>query len=74
MKACTGKVVKMQQRLSTKAEVSRLSETYADMPELSEREWELVLYALRFCPVKKVIQRIDGSAARRILNQINDVT
>ena len=64
----------MQQRLSPKAVVKELSAGYADLPEITEREWQLVKYALRFCPVDNLIERIDASAARRTLKQINDIT
>ena len=64
----------MQQRISPKAVVKELSESYAELPELTAREWQLAKYALKFCPVPNLIERIDASAARRTLKQINDIT
>ena len=61
------------QRVSAKALVrSQLDTCTVEFPELSKRELELVNHALRFCPVKDVIARIDASGRRDELKRLND--
>jgi len=61
------------QRVSAKAIVrSYLQDTCTEEnPELSKRELELVNYALRFCPVRDVIARIDASGRREAYRQLD---
>jgi len=61
------------QRVSAKAIVrSYLQDTCTEEnPELTKRELELVNYALRFCPVKDVIARIDASGKREFLRKLD---
>lgn len=58
-------------RVAPKALVSGFVNTYDNFPALSKRELELVNYALRFCPVKNVIVRLDAGSKRDMLEKLN---
>ena len=61
------------QRVAAKAIVRTYLDTCTtEYPELSKRDLELVEYALRFCPIKNVIARIDASGRRELLKQLNE--
>ena len=61
----------MNMQINAKALVRSHLDTRIDFPELSKRELELVNYALRFCPVENVIQRIDASGKREAYRQLD---
>ena len=61
----------MKMQINAKALVRSYLDTHIELPELTKRELELVNYALRFCPVKDVIARIDASGKRELLKQLN---
>ena len=61
----------MKMQINAKALVRSHLDTHIDFPELSKREMELVNYALRFCPVKDVIARIDASGKREAYRQLD---
>ena len=59
-------------RIAPKALVRSYSDTYNELPALTTRELELVSYALRFCPVNRVIERMDADSKRDMLKKLND--
>jgi len=59
-------------RIAPKALVRSFTDTYSELPALTERELELVSYALRFCPVDRVIERMDADSKRDLLKMLND--
>lgn len=58
-------------RIAPKALVRSFTDTYDNFPALSKRELELVNYALRFCPVKNAIARMDADSKRDMLIKLN---
>jgi hypothetical protein len=59
-------------RIAPKALVRSYSDTYNELQPLTKRELELVNYALRFCPVDRVIERMDADSKRDMLNKLNE--
>ena len=61
----------MNMQINAKAIVRSHLDTHIEYPDLTERDLELVNYALRFCPVKDVIARIDATGKRDLLKKLN---
>ena len=60
------------QRIAPKALVRSFTDTYSELPALTNRELELVQHALRFCPVNRVIERMDADSKRDMLKKLNE--
>ena len=71
---CTGKVVNMQHRLNPRAVARDITEGYNKFPPLSQKELSLLLFALRFCPVPNILERLDADSKRAVLKEITDIT
>jgi len=67
--ACTQKVIEMH-RLNPQAVARDIIHGYDELKPLTQRELELVTFALRFCPVPKILERLDADSARHALKRV----